>query len=470
MIFSGWKVFPRISIFAIFLIILFSTSMNVIYAQELPLEEFPEDVTDPVVTVPSDLIGSATSIFGSTVTFSSSALDDIDEILTTTCTPSSGSVFAIGSTLVTCSATDSAGNTGSASFVITIQDTTSPVITVPEDITIDSTITSGTTITFSASASDDIDGFISTTCLPSSGSVFAIGSTTVICTATDSAGNVGSASFVITVQNMITIIEEELIALQEIAPQEIGNVVQDVSRFVHIANSLFELEKQGMKDLQNEFRENIKNSDSTSRQDLRKAFNSDLSDLRKQLQGFRTQYHDLFAEYRGDVKQLVKEAKGLTVSDKKQLQLLGKTRLQIQSQEVKSNSDIFTQYKTSFGIELIDYKKDLIKLNGLISRAQIPGHNNISDDKLTQWKTKQLELSHSVTALGTVLNNPDIDTKSDLKTIIKQVKDQIKQVEKEQNEKGKNSDKGNGSDKKDSKSQKSSKSSSKSTGKGHGKK
>jgi len=196
----GNTVVSSVSILSIFMIILFSTSMNVIYAQEEPFQEpFEEplqDITAPVVTVPTELTVSAMSLFGSSVPFSVSALDDIDGVVSTTCTPPSRSTFAIGSTTVICTATDSAGNIGSASFVISVQDSTPPVVTVPEDLIISTTLASRNSVTFSASASDDIDGFISTTCFPPSGSVFPIGRTTVICTARDSAGNIGSASFV----------------------------------------------------------------------------------------------------------------------------------------------------------------------------------------------------------------------------------------------------------------------------------
>ncbi len=49
-------------------------------------------------------------------------------------------------------------------------------------------------ITFEASAADPQDGALIPTCLPESGSRFAVGSTPVTCIATDSAGNVGVAS------------------------------------------------------------------------------------------------------------------------------------------------------------------------------------------------------------------------------------------------------------------------------------
>ena len=58
---------------------------------------------------------------------------------TTDCNPPSGSVFPLGDTIVTCTATDGAGNIGTARFTITLQDTTDPVVTVPGDITEEAT-------------------------------------------------------------------------------------------------------------------------------------------------------------------------------------------------------------------------------------------------------------------------------------------------------------------------------------------
>jgi hypothetical protein len=63
----------------------------------------------------------ATSPQGATVTFSATAVDDRDPNPTVTCAPSSGSVFAIGITAVTCTARDAAGNSSSGSFTVTVR-------------------------------------------------------------------------------------------------------------------------------------------------------------------------------------------------------------------------------------------------------------------------------------------------------------------------------------------------------------
>ena len=159
------------------------------------------DKTAPVVTVPDDKTVEATGSSGATVNFASevSADDNIDGALIPTCAPTSGSTFPLGGTNVTCTATDLAGNTGSASFKITVQDKTAPVVTVPDDMTVEATGPSGAVVSFSASANDDVDGVLTPTCVAASGSTFGLGTTTVTCSATDKSNNTGSKTFKITV-------------------------------------------------------------------------------------------------------------------------------------------------------------------------------------------------------------------------------------------------------------------------------
>ncbi|MEV7952731.1 HYR domain-containing protein [Streptomyces sp. NPDC088252] len=69
------------------------------------------DIDAPVVTV-DDLTVRAKDKNGARVTYTATAQDTTDGTLPVTCTPASGSLFPVGRTTVTCSATDSAGNTG----------------------------------------------------------------------------------------------------------------------------------------------------------------------------------------------------------------------------------------------------------------------------------------------------------------------------------------------------------------------
>jgi sugar lactone lactonase YvrE len=74
------------------------------------------DVTPPVLTVPADIAVTATSAGGATVTFAATAVDAEDPAPTVSCSPPSGSIFALGTTEVTCTATDASGNSVESSF------------------------------------------------------------------------------------------------------------------------------------------------------------------------------------------------------------------------------------------------------------------------------------------------------------------------------------------------------------------
>ena len=78
-------------------------------------------------------------------------------------------------------------------------DTGAPVLTVPDDITVVAPDAVGTFVSFDVSATDNVDPSPVVVCEPPSTSFFAVGSTTVICTATDASGNSDTASFVVTV-------------------------------------------------------------------------------------------------------------------------------------------------------------------------------------------------------------------------------------------------------------------------------
>jgi sugar lactone lactonase YvrE len=159
------------------------------------------DTTPPVITVPANITTAATSAAGAVVTYTATANDAVDGAVTPSCVPASGSTFPLGTTTVTCTATDSHSNRSQASFTVTVQDTTPPVITVPSNITAAATSASGAAVTYTVTAVDPVDGTVSVTCIPASGSTFALGTTTVNCSAMDSHSNQSHASFTVTVQD-----------------------------------------------------------------------------------------------------------------------------------------------------------------------------------------------------------------------------------------------------------------------------
>lgn len=83
--------------------------------------------------VPSGLTVEANGPSGSTVNYTPpTASDDTDGPRPVSCTPGSGSTFPLGSTSVTCTATDLAGHQAQASFTVAVHDTTAPTLVTPD--------------------------------------------------------------------------------------------------------------------------------------------------------------------------------------------------------------------------------------------------------------------------------------------------------------------------------------------------
>ena len=76
-----------------------------------------------------------------------------------------------------------------------VVDTVPPQVLVPDDIVIETENPNGAVATFNPHAVDNIDELLTPSCNYSSGAVFPIGTTEIVCTATDSAGNSSSNSF-----------------------------------------------------------------------------------------------------------------------------------------------------------------------------------------------------------------------------------------------------------------------------------
>jgi hypothetical protein len=161
------------------------------------------DTTSPVVVVGDDQVLEATSPSGAVATFSVTATDTADDDVSLSCSANSGDTFALGVNTVTCTGTDDSGNSASASFTITVQDTTPPDLVIPADQLLEAASAAGTATTFSVTATDIVDTEPTIECSAASGDTFPIGSTTVDCTAEDDYGNVSAGSFTITVQDTI---------------------------------------------------------------------------------------------------------------------------------------------------------------------------------------------------------------------------------------------------------------------------
>lgn len=146
------------------------------------------DVTAPVLTLPADF-ASPTPLVEYTV----SAEDNLDGPVPVTCNYPSGSVFPTGVIEVICVAYDLQFNPAVGAFYVTVTGG-APVLTMPQEITADATSPAGAVVTYDVSATDN--GVV--TCTPASGSTFPIGTTNVVCTATNATGT-ASGSFPVTV-------------------------------------------------------------------------------------------------------------------------------------------------------------------------------------------------------------------------------------------------------------------------------
>jgi len=167
-----------------------------------------EDTTAPAFGPLTD-VSASTATSTANVVFSISAPPDVNgvsEPVVVACTPSSGSSFPIGTTPVSCTATDSRGNFSSAGFnvIVTLNDTQPPTFTtVPADSTTEATGPSGAVVTYTIAAADNSGVAPTITCGGhESGSIFPIAATSVTCTATDGSGNhTDSDPFTVTVQD-----------------------------------------------------------------------------------------------------------------------------------------------------------------------------------------------------------------------------------------------------------------------------
>jgi hypothetical protein len=78
-------------------------------------------------------------------------------------------------------------------------DITPPDIACVDDMVVEASGPDGEVVTFSVTATDDMDPAPTITCDPASGSTFPLGTTTVTCTAVDASGNDSTCSFTVTV-------------------------------------------------------------------------------------------------------------------------------------------------------------------------------------------------------------------------------------------------------------------------------
>jgi hypothetical protein len=159
------------------------------------------DSTAPVLGPIANVIAEATATSGAVVTYATPSASDAVGA-TVACLPASGSTFALGISTVTCTARDAANNISMSAFTVTVRDTTPPVIGAASNVTAEATSAAGAVVTYATPTATDIFG-ATISCAPTSGSVFPLGATAVLCTAQDPSANRATRSFTVTVSDTI---------------------------------------------------------------------------------------------------------------------------------------------------------------------------------------------------------------------------------------------------------------------------
>ena len=159
------------------------------------------DTQPPTISCPASVTkNNDHNECGAVVNYASPTAADNCPGVTTSCTPASGTQFAVGTTTVTCTARDASNNTATCTFTVTVNDTQPPTITCPSNIQVGTDPGSATAIVnYNPNVSDNCPGAVTVVCTPASGSQFHLGTVTVTCTATDAANNQSSCSFSVTV-------------------------------------------------------------------------------------------------------------------------------------------------------------------------------------------------------------------------------------------------------------------------------
>jgi hypothetical protein len=154
----------------------------------------------------SDIVVEATGPEGAPLDFAPTSSDLEGNPNTVVTQPARNSLLPLGTTAIACLAIDRQSHTTSASFNVTVQDTTPPSLRVPATVNVVAKArkrhrrVTDAVARFSVSALDVVDGTVVAIANPPSGSFFPLGTTIVTVSATDSHNNTASATFPVMVK------------------------------------------------------------------------------------------------------------------------------------------------------------------------------------------------------------------------------------------------------------------------------
>ena len=160
----------------------------------------------PIADAGKDQVVEQDNLGGASVTLNGSGSSDPDgDPLTYTWTWTGGSAngvspiisLQLGATTITLVVNDGTVDSAPDTVIITVQDTTAPVITCPGDLTVEQETAAGTEVSLTATATDICDADVGIT--DDAPVIFPLGTTTVTFTATDDSGNSATCTTTVTV-------------------------------------------------------------------------------------------------------------------------------------------------------------------------------------------------------------------------------------------------------------------------------
>ncbi len=158
-----------------------------------------QDITPPAITCVPDRIVECGATWDFDLPTATDTCSGSDVVITVTTTVTNSLPGNLLASTRTWTATDACGNTATCSQTISVADTTAPAIVCATNTIAHCTGPEGAIVSFQVSAADACDTDVQVICVPPSGSVFPMGTTTVQCTATDVNANVGQCSFTVTI-------------------------------------------------------------------------------------------------------------------------------------------------------------------------------------------------------------------------------------------------------------------------------
>ncbi|MBN2505095.1 MAG: HYR domain-containing protein [Verrucomicrobia bacterium] len=161
------------------------------------------DTTAPQLQCPGIVLMPCETAEGTRIVFTATATDNDETDLEVQCDPPSGTLFPVGTNTVDCFTMDSSHNSGVCTFQVVVtggcvEDECLEIV-CPSNMVTQCSGSGGARVTYRIESTNHCGRIPVAGCVPPSGSVFPVGLTTVICTASDGDANAVHCTFTVEV-------------------------------------------------------------------------------------------------------------------------------------------------------------------------------------------------------------------------------------------------------------------------------